>query len=61
MSTFMANKATVDPKWYVIDATNQVVGRLAPKGAASAATPGSASTEMPVHGLVYTYSWSEAA
>lgn len=29
MSTFMANKATVRQKWYVIDATNQVVGRLA--------------------------------
>ena len=29
MSTFMANKDTVTPKWFVIDATNQVVGRLA--------------------------------
>ena len=29
MSTFMANKQTVEPKWFVIDATNQVVGRLA--------------------------------
>lgn len=29
MSTFMANKATVTPKWYVIDATDMVVGRLA--------------------------------
>jgi large subunit ribosomal protein L13 len=29
MSTFMANKATVNPKWYVIDARDQVVGRLA--------------------------------
>ena len=29
MSTFMANKATVTPKWYVIDATDVVVGRLA--------------------------------
>ena len=29
MSTFMANSATVSPKWYVIDATDVVVGRLA--------------------------------
>ncbi len=29
MSTFMANRATVQPKWYVIDATDLVVGRLA--------------------------------
>jgi large subunit ribosomal protein L13 len=29
MSTFMANRATVQPKWYVIDATDVVVGRLA--------------------------------
>ncbi len=29
MSTFMANAATVDPKWYVIDATDLVVGKLA--------------------------------
>ena len=29
MSTFMAKKETVQPKWYVIDATDQVVGRLA--------------------------------
>lgn len=29
MSTFMANAQTVQPKWLVIDATNQVVGRLA--------------------------------
>ena len=29
MSTFMANKQTVEPKWFVIDAGNQVVGRLA--------------------------------
>jgi len=29
MSTFMANKATVTPQWYVIDATDLVVGRLA--------------------------------
>jgi large subunit ribosomal protein L13 len=29
MSTFMANKATVSPKWFVIDATDLVVGRLA--------------------------------
>jgi large subunit ribosomal protein L13 len=29
MSTFMANAATVQPKWYVIDATDLVVGRLA--------------------------------
>lgn len=29
MSTFMANDQTVQPKWFVIDATNQVVGRLA--------------------------------
>jgi large subunit ribosomal protein L13 len=29
MSTFMAKKETVQHKWYVIDATDQVVGRLA--------------------------------
>ncbi|OWK46661.1 50S ribosomal protein L13 [Fimbriiglobus ruber] len=29
MSTFMANAQTVKPKWYVIDATDLVVGRLA--------------------------------
>ncbi len=29
MSTTMANRATVTPKWYVIDAADQVVGRLA--------------------------------
>src|SRR5262245_7028996 len=29
MSTTMANTKTVTPKWIVIDATNQVVGRLA--------------------------------
>jgi len=29
MSTFMANKATAEQNWYVIDATNLVVGRLA--------------------------------
>ncbi len=29
MSTFMAKPETIKPKWYVIDATNQVVGRLA--------------------------------
>ena len=29
MSTFMANPATVKQQWYVIDATDQVVGRLA--------------------------------
>ena len=29
MSTFMANLATVNPQWFVIDATDQVVGRLA--------------------------------
>jgi len=29
MSTFMANAQTVKPQWLVIDATDQVVGRLA--------------------------------
>jgi large subunit ribosomal protein L13 len=29
MSTFMANRNTVKPQWFVIDATDQVVGRLA--------------------------------
>lgn len=29
MSTFMAKKETVKRNWYVIDATDQVVGRLA--------------------------------
>lgn len=29
MSSFMANRSTVKPKWFVIDGTDQVVGRLA--------------------------------
>ena len=29
MSTFMANRNTVNPQWFVIDATDLVVGRLA--------------------------------
>jgi large subunit ribosomal protein L13 len=29
MATFMAKKEEVQPKWYLIDATDQVVGRLA--------------------------------
>ena len=29
MSTFMANAQTVQPKWFLIDATDVVVGRLA--------------------------------
>lgn len=29
MATFMAKKEKVVPRWYVIDATDQVVGRLA--------------------------------
>ena len=29
MSTFMANRDTVQQKWYVVDATDLVVGRLA--------------------------------
>jgi large subunit ribosomal protein L13 len=29
MSSFMANRGTVNPKWFVVDATDQVVGRLA--------------------------------
>ncbi len=29
MSTFMANAQTVNPKWFVVDATDLVVGRLA--------------------------------
>ena len=29
MSTFMANRSTVQQKWHVIDATDLVVGRLA--------------------------------
>jgi large subunit ribosomal protein L13 len=31
MSTFLARKEEVEPKWFVIDATDQVVGRLAVK------------------------------
>jgi large subunit ribosomal protein L13 len=31
MSTYMANRETVEQGWYVIDATNKVVGRLAVK------------------------------
>lgn len=29
MSSFMANRNTVKPQWFVIDGTDQVVGRLA--------------------------------
>lgn len=29
MSTFMANRGNVEPQWFVIDGTDQVVGRLA--------------------------------
>ena len=29
MSSFMANKENVEPQWFVIDGTDQVVGRLA--------------------------------
>lgn len=29
MKTFMANPATVERKWYVVDATGQTLGRLA--------------------------------
>ena len=29
MKTFMANPATVDRKWYVVDATDKTLGRLA--------------------------------
>ncbi|MEG1848067.1 MAG: 50S ribosomal protein L13 [Lachnospiraceae bacterium] len=29
MKTFMASSATVDRKWYVVDATDMVLGRLA--------------------------------
>ena len=28
-TTFMANKQTVERKWYVVDATDQILGRLA--------------------------------
>lgn len=31
MKTFLANKETVQPKWYLIDAEGQVLGRLAVK------------------------------
>ena len=29
MKTFMANPATIERKWYVVDATNMTLGRLA--------------------------------
>lgn len=29
MKTFMASTANVDRKWYVVDATDQTLGRLA--------------------------------
>ena len=29
MKTFMANPATIDRKWYVVDATDMTLGRLA--------------------------------
>ena len=31
MKTFLAKKETVQPKWYLIDAEGQVLGRLAVK------------------------------
>ena len=33
MKTYLANKSTVQPKWYLIDAEGQVLGRLAVKAA----------------------------
>jgi len=33
MKTFLANKETVQPKWHLIDAEGQVLGRLAVKAA----------------------------
>lgn len=32
--TYNANASTVEPKWYVVDAENQIVGRVASKVAA---------------------------
>ena len=29
MKTYFATKASIDHKWYIVDATNQVLGRLA--------------------------------
>ena len=34
MKTFMASPATIDRKWYVVDATDMVLGRLASEVAA---------------------------
>ena len=34
MKTYMANAQTVERKWYVVDATNVPLGRLASKVAA---------------------------
>lgn len=31
MKTFLAKKETVEPKWYVVDASGQVLGRLSVK------------------------------
>lgn len=33
MKTYLAKKETVQPKWYVIDAENKVLGRIAVKAA----------------------------
>ena len=33
MKTIMANKATVEKKWYIIDAENKVLGRVAAEAA----------------------------
>ena len=33
MKTFMASPATIDRKWYVVDATDMTLGRLASEGA----------------------------
>lgn len=31
MKTFLAKKETVEPKWYIVDASDQVLGRLSVK------------------------------
>ncbi len=31
MKTFLARKETVEPKWYIVDASDQVLGRLSVK------------------------------
>ena len=43
MSTFMANKANIERKWYILDAAGKPLGKTAVR-AADLAMPGTSST-----------------